>query len=65
MANNVVVFQGVEVTLPLEVCFSHREGCLEVDMSHGFSGKLVLRKGGPFRNTLRTASAWVPSCRPH
>ena len=46
MANNVVVFQGLEVTLPPEVSFSHRDGCLEIDMSHGFSGKLLLRKGG-------------------
>ena len=45
MVNNVVVFQGVEVTLPPEASFSHRDGVLEVDMSHGFSGKLLLRQG--------------------
>ena len=54
MANNVVVFHGVEVTLPPEVSFSHRQGCLEIDMSHGFSGNLLLRGGGPLAVVLQT-----------
>ena len=45
MVNNVVVFQGVEVTLPPEASFSHRDGQLEVDLSSGFTGRLLLRQG--------------------
>ncbi len=41
---NIVVFQGVEVTVPLDVAFAHREGCLEIDLT-GLSGKLQLRPG--------------------
>ena len=41
---NIVIFQGVEVTLPLDVSFNHREGCLEIDLT-GMSGKLLLRPG--------------------
>ena len=69
MVNNVVVFQGVEVTLPTEASFSHRDGVLEVDMSHGFHGRLLLRQGkappsssdcGLF--SLRAALRLVRSC---
>ena len=41
---NIVVFQGVEVTLPLDVAFAHKEGCLEIDLT-GLSGRLQLRPG--------------------
>lgn len=41
---NYVIFQGVEVTLPLDVAFAHREGCLEIDLT-GLAGKLTLRPG--------------------
>ena len=41
---NIVIFQGVEVTLPLDVAFAHKEGCLEIDLT-GLSGKLRLRPG--------------------
>ena len=41
---NIVIFQGVEVTLPVDVAFAHQEGCLEIDLT-GLSGKLRLRPG--------------------
>lgn len=41
---NIVIFQGVEITLPLDVAFTHKDGCLEVDLT-GLSGKLLLRPG--------------------
>jgi hypothetical protein len=43
---NVIVFEDVVVTLPPEVPFLHRDGCLELDLSAGFCGKLLLKKGG-------------------
>ena len=41
---NIVVFQGVEVTLPPDVPFAHKDGCLEIDLT-AVSGKLLLRPG--------------------
>lgn len=42
---NTIVFQGVEIFIPAEVAFVHRDGCLEIDISTGISGKLVLKRG--------------------
>ena len=41
---NTVIFKGVEITLPSDVAFTHKNGCLEVDLT-GLSGKLLLRPG--------------------
>ncbi|BDA42375.1 probable acyl-CoA-binding domain-containing protein 5 at C-terminar half [Coccomyxa sp. Obi] len=42
---NTIVFQGVEIFIPAEVAFVHKNGCLEIDLSTGISGKLLLKRG--------------------
>lgn len=40
---NTLVFLGVEILLPSDVPFSHKDGLLEIDLSTGYCGKLLLK----------------------
>lgn len=48
-----LTFQGVEITLPLDVPFSYAADNLVLDFSAGFRGKLNLRRGEHTAHAIR------------
>lgn len=41
----VIAFHGVQLAFPATLPFSHQDGCLVLDFSLGYTGKLVIKPG--------------------
>jgi len=41
----VIAFHGVQLAFPATLPFSHQNGCLVLDFSLGYTGKLVIKPG--------------------
>lgn len=57
---NLVVFQGVEISIPPEVTFTHTDGCLEIDLATGFTGKLILKRSEHLYTKIQDQSMHIP-----